>query len=67
MMNTNIEVKVGQVWRDNDKRANRNCEIREVNDKYARVYCRETQKLTKVRLDRFKPTASGYKLVQDVS
>ena len=69
-MNTKAEtqaVKVGQVWRDNDKRANRTCEVREIDGNYATVYCRESKKFTDVRLDRFRPTATGYRLIEDVA
>lgn len=59
------EVKVGQVWADNDRRMmSRTLDILKVQGGYATVKCRESQKITKIMLKRFKPTSTGYVLVK---
>lgn len=69
-----VEVKVGQVWEDNDPRqkkegiAVRRVKILEIVDGRALVqHPSGMGRKTKVRVNRFRPTASGYKLVEDVT
>lgn len=69
-----VEVKVGQVWEDNDPRiirgghAPRRVKILEIKDGRALVqHPSGMGRKTKVRVDRFRPTASGYKLVENVT
>lgn len=55
-------VQVGQVWQDNDKRSNyRRGRVTEVDETHARVDWGRTA--TRVKLTRFKPTSTGYRLV----
>lgn len=65
-----VEVKVGQVWEDNDPRqqkqgvAVRRIKVLEIAD--GKALCQHPSgqgRKTKIRLDRFRPTKSGYKLV----
>ncbi|MFF5261337.1 hypothetical protein ACFY4C_20535 [Actinomadura viridis] len=82
-----IAVRPGQIWADNDKRAEgRTVRIERVDGD--RVLCRvltnstDTQaqldagspwvrdrrgKTTSIRLDRFKPTNTGYRLIHDTT
>jgi hypothetical protein len=69
-----VEVKVGQVWEDWDSRyrngdaPRRRIKVLEIKDGRARVQSPSGQGArTWIRLDRFRPTASGYKLVEDVT
>ena len=67
-----IEVKVGQIWEDCDSRAvqagiHRRLMVVEIIDvngvkKAVCQHPRGGQK-TKIRLDRFKPSTTGYKLI----
>lgn len=58
-------VKVGQIWRDNDKRSNyRTGRVIEVGETHARVDWGYTQ--SRVKLTRFQPTSTGYRLIEDV-
>jgi hypothetical protein len=72
------DVRVGQVWQDNDPRENgRYLRIIDVDASRAtvrRVAYNETDgiaadlpgvRATRIRLDRFRPTSAGYRLVQD--
>jgi hypothetical protein len=70
------EVKVGQVWADNDKRQRKARTVTVIavqkefdgvplSNPYA-VVKSSTGRCTSVRLDRFRPTSTGYRLVQDV-
>lgn len=63
-----IEVKVGQIWEGNDPRsAKRLLKVLEIKDGKAVVqHPRGIGMKTKIKLSRFKPTSTGYKLVQDV-
>lgn len=75
-----IAVREGQIWADNDKRSKgrkvlilaidrRNevdfaiCEVKSVAKGYDK---KGIGKKTLVRLDRFRPTSAGYRLVRDV-
>lgn len=66
-----IEVKVGQVWEDWDIRTRdsgprRRLKILEIKDGRATVqHPSGNGSKTKIRLDRFRPTATGYKLVSE--
>ena len=58
-------VKVGQVWADNDKRSRgRRVTVLEVGDEKALVTT--GFKKTWIRLTRFRPNSTGYRLVSDV-
>ena len=60
-------VRPGQIWADNDKRsAGRRITVTSVGQTHAMV---ETSlgRRTLVRLDRFRPTSTGYRLVTDVA
>jgi hypothetical protein len=62
-----MEVKIGQIWKDNDKRTNdRQLEIIGFAEDKAVVCNIKTKKTTKVSLTRFKPNATGYLLIKDV-
>jgi hypothetical protein len=61
------EVRVGQIWRDNDKRNyTRRVEVVSIEGEKATVINLETRKQTIISLKRFKPNATGYVLVKDV-
>jgi hypothetical protein len=70
-----ITVRPGQIWADNDKRSEgRHIRVLEVDDTHATVVqvdirgmvdSRTRQRQTRIRLDRFRPTSTGYRLVQD--
>lgn len=64
-----MNVKVGQIWEDNDSRNtyHRQIKVLEIVDGKAIVqHPRGLGSKTRIRLDRFKPTSTGYRLVQDV-
>lgn len=62
---------VGQVWADNDPRsASRRVQIVEIDSTHAvvelyapRQHEREAGRRTRIRLDRFRPTSTGYRYV----
>lgn len=66
-----IEVKVGQIWEDWDSRSRdsgyrRKIQILEIVDGKAIVQHPSGHgSKTKIRLDRFRPTSTGYKLVSE--
>jgi hypothetical protein len=71
------DVKVGQVWADNDKRsAGRLVRVVRLTETHAIVMPAGTAvgnrpgsgRVTRIRLDRFRPNTNGagYQLVQDV-
>jgi hypothetical protein len=64
-----IEVKVGQVWEDCDKRMKRRrIEIVRLEDEFAQCYAYTQGKGTRtvrIRLNRFHPNATGYRLIKD--
>lgn len=68
-------VEKGQVWADNDKRGyGRHLRVVELTETHAvveQVSARDKSphpatigRRTRIRLDRFKPTSTGYRLVQ---
>lgn len=68
------KVAPGQIWRDADPRENRTIKINEVRGGYAfaqtvifapnkRGVSMKSGRTTRIRLDRFKPTTSGYRRV----
>lgn len=65
MSNNPHNVKVGQVWQDNDKRSSyRKGRVIAVSDTHARMDWGTTK--TSIKLTRFKPTSTGYRLIEDV-
>jgi hypothetical protein len=68
-----MDVKVGQVWADNDPRVPwRKIRVDEIVRGYAMVTVVEDPtspkcvgKQRRIRLDRFRPTSTGYRLVSD--
>ena len=72
---TTPTVRVGQVWADNDKRSHgRRVRVVELDGTHAIVTqvdirgvvdSRRRERRTRIRLDRFKPTSTGYRLVTD--
>ena len=59
-------VRVGQVWEDCDKRFRRTVKIVTLTQTHAvvvRVTPTPRTTRTKIRLDRFRPTSTGYRLV----
>ncbi len=81
-MKKHIEVRVGQIWADNDKRSQgrrlrvvaiepavpatphhravpERAVVRDINEAPHKGF-------TRVRLDRFRPTSNGYRLIKDV-
>lgn len=66
MSNNPHNVKVGQRWKDNDRRSGgRIGKVLEVGETHARVEWYSGTS-TRIRLDRFKPTSTGYRLIEDV-
>lgn len=62
-----MEIKIGQLWRDCDKRVKRTLEVIGLpNDATALVLCIETGKTTQIQRWRMKPGARGYELIKDV-
>ena len=60
-------VKVGQVWQDVDDRMNgRRIKVVRLEGRHAICDVIGTERQTKIRLDRFKTTSTGYRLVEDV-
>ncbi|MEU3603759.1 hypothetical protein ABZ714_34390 [Streptomyces sp. NPDC006798] len=71
---------VGQIWQDNDPRnPGRYLRIVEINTAVSRAWCRPVAynpatgavadlpgtRATGIRLDRLKPTSTGYRYIQD--
>ena len=66
------EVKVGQVWKDMDKRMNnRRLTVIKVDAEYAylvpefQARLGTWKRMSRVKLRRMKPTSTGYALVQE--
>jgi len=67
-MNNPFNVKIGQLWSDNDKRTNRTLRIDKVEDGYAYAHCLETKKNSRIRLDRFNENrTTGYTLIENAN
>lgn len=66
-----MEVRVGDVWRDNDVRNSyedhvRTIKIARVEGRYAYGVCEQSGRPTRIRLDRFDPSSStGYTKVKE--
>jgi hypothetical protein len=71
-----IPVRPGQIWADNDKRcAGRQVRIVEVDSTHALVELHVPRAVgddhakpgrqTRIRLDRFRPTTTGYRLAEE--
>ena len=62
-----MAVKVGQVWEDNDYRSKgRQGKVVQVGQSSALISWFGSKRETRVRLDRMRPSSTGYKLVTDV-
>jgi hypothetical protein len=63
------EVKPGQIWEDNDPRSSgRRIRVIHVSDTHATVgpaHPKARGRATRIRLDRFRPTSTGYRFVAD--
>jgi hypothetical protein len=61
------EVRPGQVWADNDWRAHgRTVLVLAVDETHATVQSPSGRgRKTRIRLDRFRPTSTGYRLVSE--
>lgn len=63
-----VEVRIGQVWEDNDKRAaGRRVEIVRIDGEFAFARNLGTKKVTRIRLNRFRPTHNGYRFVSETA
>jgi hypothetical protein len=68
-------VRLGQIWADNDPRGyGRKVRVVEIGDTHATVELHQPRhpvssakpgRRTRIRLDRFRPTSTGYRLVTD--
>jgi hypothetical protein len=65
-----VTVRVGQIWEDNDRRITegayrRRFKVLAIEDGKALVETmnNEPRRRTKIKLDRFKPTSTGYRIV----
>lgn len=72
-----MDVRIGQIWADNDKRSEgRHLLVVGQTLKGTRFYaiCQTcladgqviSQRVTSIKMNRFKPTSTGYRLVKDV-
>lgn len=58
-----MTVEPGQVWADNDKRGyGRQVTVQSTDATHATVT--DGKRTSRIRLDRFRPTANGYRLVR---
>jgi hypothetical protein len=61
-----IEVKVGQVWEDCDKRMiKRRLAVKQIVGDYAYCQTPYRKSYVRIRLNRFHPNATGYRLIED--
>ena len=61
-----MKVKIGQIWRDNDKRHQnplRDIEIVSLGREFALGRNTKTRRHTSIRLDRFRKNSTGYVLI----
>jgi len=64
-MSDNNKVEVGQVWQDNDPRVpTRTITVLSVTATHAHVVSSPSGRKTRVKLSRFKPIQTGYRLVE---
>lgn len=61
----NVEVKPDQVWQDNDPRVTYKRELKVVRIEGEHAFCEVGRggKLVRIKVKRFRPTASGYRFV----
>lgn len=75
MSNNPHNVKPGQVWEDVDPRMHgRQFKVRDIDETHATVVITRpneqastTRIVYRIKLTRFKPTSTGYRLIQDVA
>jgi len=70
-MSETHEVRLGQIWEDCDTRGpgagtGRRVRVIEVGGVSARVENVKTKRRTYIRLRRFRPSSTGYRLVEDL-
>lgn len=71
-MSEKVTVEVGQVWVDNDKRmSGREIRVVRIDGLYAFVQIipgrfRFAKSETRIRLDRFRPTSTGFRLKESL-
>jgi hypothetical protein len=58
-------VRVGQVWADGDPASDRRITVEAIQRYYALCRSSRTNRISQIRLNRFKPDTRGYRLVQD--
>jgi hypothetical protein len=64
MNNPPEPVEPGQIWADNDKRGyGRRVTVQSVDGTHATVT--DGKRTSHIRLDRFRPTSTGYRLMQN--
>lgn len=59
------KVKVGQVWQDDDPRSS-HAKLEILKIEGGSAICQRGPRKTRIRLDRFHPGPTGYRLVKDV-
>ena len=68
-MKNKFNVAKGQIWQDNDPRYEdeykRTLEVLEVDGDYAICKNIQSGRTSKIKLSRFKPTSTGYRLIKD--
>ncbi len=65
-MNNNLEIKVGQIWKDCDKRrCNRFIFVKSVEGNLAKCQNLRTSTVSRINIDRLTPGPYGYVLVWD--
>lgn len=74
MSNNPHNVKVGQIWGDCDPRmGGREFKVYEIGETHATVvitrpndHAYDPRPVQRIKLTRFKPTSTGYRLIEDV-
>lgn len=61
------DIKVGQIWQDNDPRVTYTRELKVVRIEGEYAYCEigRNRKVRRIKVSRFRPVANGYRLVKD--
>jgi len=59
-----MEIKVGQIWKENDPRFVRTFEVLEVGDLWIKIKGIESGRRTSANRNRFNGKARGYSLVR---